>query len=329
VSDVCILGLNKNKGQEILLRLRTDDLKGFRKLLTIKKVLYHELAHNEHSDHDDKFYILMRQIEREVVELDWRQSTKGHVLGRRRHHGSDSDSGELFDEHQNLQENKSSADESPVNENGNITSQESNRAPSNCLCGCKNILICNVCTSTSPLGNSEKGDDDAQEDNITVLEYPSNSPEKKGLSNQSELVEEEKETKEDVEENSKLENNSSDDDGRSARILMQIISDRVIRDIDVTLATFYTLQQEPPERVVQLRQAMYEMLVAIGEHARFKEEVVSQQSIAQLLETLTLLRDIIRRAKVRYCIFTSLIKSCIKFCSVMINLSLTYYKLNF
>jgi hypothetical protein len=167
-------------------------------------------------------------------------------------------------------------------------------------------LICNVCTSTSPLGNSEKGDDDAQEDNITVLEYPSNSPEKKGLSNQSELVEEEKETKEDVEENSKLENNSSDDDGRSARILMQIISDRVIRDIDVTLATFYTLQQEPPERVVQLRQAMYEMLVAIGEHARFKEEVVSQQSIAQLLETLTLLRDIIRRAKVRYCIFTSL-----------------------
>jgi hypothetical protein len=87
---------------------------------------------------------------------------------------------------------------------------------------------------------------------------------------------------------------------------MQIISDRVIRDIDVTLATFYTLQQEPPERVVQLRQAMYEMLVAIGEHARFKEEVVSQQSIAQLLETLTLLRDIIRRAKVRYCIFTSL-----------------------
>ena len=55
VSDVCILGLNENHGQRILLRLRTDDLKGFRKILTIKKVLYHELAHNVHSDHDDKF----------------------------------------------------------------------------------------------------------------------------------------------------------------------------------------------------------------------------------------------------------------------------------
>ncbi len=28
ISPVCILGLNVNKGQEILLRLRTDDLKG-------------------------------------------------------------------------------------------------------------------------------------------------------------------------------------------------------------------------------------------------------------------------------------------------------------
>ena len=40
VSDVCVMGLNENKGQRILLRLRTDDLKGFRKILSIKKVLY-------------------------------------------------------------------------------------------------------------------------------------------------------------------------------------------------------------------------------------------------------------------------------------------------
>jgi WLM domain len=26
------------------------------------QVLFHELAHNEHSDHDDKFYMLMRQV---------------------------------------------------------------------------------------------------------------------------------------------------------------------------------------------------------------------------------------------------------------------------
>lgn len=31
VSEMCVLGYNVNKGQEISLRLRTDDLKGFRK----------------------------------------------------------------------------------------------------------------------------------------------------------------------------------------------------------------------------------------------------------------------------------------------------------
>src|SRR3546814_2356034 len=46
-SDLCVLGLNENKGQRIKLRIRTDDLKGFRKILTIKKVLFHELARSE------------------------------------------------------------------------------------------------------------------------------------------------------------------------------------------------------------------------------------------------------------------------------------------
>jgi hypothetical protein len=77
VSEVCLLGLNTNKGQRISLRIRTDDLKGFRKMLSIRKVLYHELAHNEHSDHGDKFYILMRQIEREA---ETHGGGKGRVL---------------------------------------------------------------------------------------------------------------------------------------------------------------------------------------------------------------------------------------------------------
>lgn len=70
-SQVCLMGLNRNKGQEILLRIRTDDLKGFRKMLSIRKVLFHELAHNVHSEHDGEFFQLMRQIERECNELDW------------------------------------------------------------------------------------------------------------------------------------------------------------------------------------------------------------------------------------------------------------------
>lgn len=67
-SPVCVMGLNQNRGQKILLRLRTDDLEGFRKILSIKKVLYHELAHNVHSNHDNNFFMLMRQIENECNE---------------------------------------------------------------------------------------------------------------------------------------------------------------------------------------------------------------------------------------------------------------------
>lgn len=78
--DTIILGLNKNKGQEISLRLRTDDLKGFRKILKIKQTLYHELAHNVHSEHDQKFYQLMRQVEKDCTELHWSQNG-GHGLG--------------------------------------------------------------------------------------------------------------------------------------------------------------------------------------------------------------------------------------------------------
>jgi hypothetical protein len=70
-SAVCVMGLNKNAGQEILLRIRTDDLSGFRKILNIRKVLYHELAHNVHSAHDGKFFQLNRQVEKECTEMDW------------------------------------------------------------------------------------------------------------------------------------------------------------------------------------------------------------------------------------------------------------------
>ena len=62
VSEVCVLGLNTNFGQVIHLRLRIDDLSGFRKLLNIRHVLYHELAHNERSEHDGEFNRIVRQV---------------------------------------------------------------------------------------------------------------------------------------------------------------------------------------------------------------------------------------------------------------------------
>jgi hypothetical protein len=79
VSDVCILGLNENQGQRILLRLRTDDLTGFRNMNSIRKVLCHELSHNVHKDHDSAFYTLMRQVEKEVESMNWRK-TKGNTV---------------------------------------------------------------------------------------------------------------------------------------------------------------------------------------------------------------------------------------------------------
>jgi hypothetical protein len=80
IDDVCVMGLNQNHGQKILLRLRTDDLKGFRKYLSIKKVLYHELAHNQFSEHDNNFFMLMRQIEADANSLKW-ENSKGRKTG--------------------------------------------------------------------------------------------------------------------------------------------------------------------------------------------------------------------------------------------------------
>lgn len=80
VDPVCVLGYNVNKGQEIRLRLRTDDLAGFRPMHRIRQVLAHELAHIVHSEHDEKFKQLMLQIEEEAEYGDWRLS-KGRVLG--------------------------------------------------------------------------------------------------------------------------------------------------------------------------------------------------------------------------------------------------------
>ena len=81
ISEVCVLGLNQNKGQKILLRLRTDDLNGFRNMTTIRKVLFHELAHNDFSEHDDNFFTLMRQVEKESIEMNWTKSSSRSIGG--------------------------------------------------------------------------------------------------------------------------------------------------------------------------------------------------------------------------------------------------------
>ncbi|CAI5489974.1 unnamed protein product [Closterium sp. Naga37s-1] len=74
VSPVCLLGFNKNRGEEVCLRLRTDDLRGFRKYLAIRRTLIHELAHMEVDDHNAQFKALDSQLSKEVEASDWTRS---------------------------------------------------------------------------------------------------------------------------------------------------------------------------------------------------------------------------------------------------------------
>ena len=73
------LGLNRNQGEVIELRLRTDAHDGYRDYKIIRKTLCHELAHNVHGPHDQKFWDLCHTIEREVDAADWKSG--GHTIG--------------------------------------------------------------------------------------------------------------------------------------------------------------------------------------------------------------------------------------------------------
>ncbi|KFA60574.1 hypothetical protein S40285_07819 [Stachybotrys chlorohalonatus IBT 40285] len=73
-----LLGLNRNRGEAIELRLRTDAYDGYRDYKTIRKTLCHELAHNVHGPHDRNFWDLCHQIEREVQAADWKSG--GHTV---------------------------------------------------------------------------------------------------------------------------------------------------------------------------------------------------------------------------------------------------------
>ncbi|KAK0705393.1 WLM domain-containing protein [Lasiosphaeris hirsuta] len=66
-----ILGLNRNFGEVIELRLRTDAGDGYRDYKTIRKTLCHELSHNVHGNHDKEFWKLTHEIEKQVHDADW------------------------------------------------------------------------------------------------------------------------------------------------------------------------------------------------------------------------------------------------------------------
>ncbi|KAI0884653.1 WLM-domain-containing protein [Annulohypoxylon maeteangense] len=81
-----ILGLNRNKGEVIELRLRTDAYDGYRDYKTIRRTLCHELTHNVHSDHDRLFWDLCKVIEKEVERADY--ASGGRSVGGAEYAGS-------------------------------------------------------------------------------------------------------------------------------------------------------------------------------------------------------------------------------------------------
>lgn len=81
------LGLNRNAGEVIELRLRTDAYDGYRDYKTIRKTLCHELAHNVHGPHDRNFWDLCKQIEKEVEGSDWKSG--GRTLGADEYYGAE------------------------------------------------------------------------------------------------------------------------------------------------------------------------------------------------------------------------------------------------
>lgn len=97
VSPVCLLGFNRNRGAEISLRLRTDDLAGFRKYNSIRKTLLHELTHMVHDDHDEQFKALNSLLNKQAEELDWTRK-RAHTLGAKVATESDEDESESSDE---------------------------------------------------------------------------------------------------------------------------------------------------------------------------------------------------------------------------------------
>ena len=100
--DPTLLGLNKNAGEAIYLRIMTDDLSGLRPVSSVsffpsscwkltecnagqyfhtRMVLLHELTHNKHGDHDEKFKTLNSLLNKEVKAYEAAKKAGAHRLG--------------------------------------------------------------------------------------------------------------------------------------------------------------------------------------------------------------------------------------------------------
>jgi len=64
-----LLGYNQNAGEMIVLRIRTDNVKGFRPYHDLVNTLIHELTHNVWGPHDDKFWKLYGELKAQYMRF--------------------------------------------------------------------------------------------------------------------------------------------------------------------------------------------------------------------------------------------------------------------
>lgn len=80
----CLLGYNTNMGMRIDVKLRTDDLVGFRPYPELASTLIHELSHNWVADHDVVFWTNFGQMRVEYLWTHARLMKGGYFVGGRK-----------------------------------------------------------------------------------------------------------------------------------------------------------------------------------------------------------------------------------------------------
>jgi len=89
-----LLGYNQNQGEMIVLRLRTDSLKGFRPYHDLINTLIHELTHNVWGPHDQNFWRLYGELKAQYMKFHRFWSHGGQAVSDGsggRFHGFDMD----------------------------------------------------------------------------------------------------------------------------------------------------------------------------------------------------------------------------------------------
>merc|ERR1719267_52560 len=64
-----LLGYNQNAGEMIVLKLRTDNTKGFRPYHDLINTLIHELTHNVWGPHDHNFWKLFGELKAQYMKF--------------------------------------------------------------------------------------------------------------------------------------------------------------------------------------------------------------------------------------------------------------------